>query len=80
MKTNPLGERKKFWEDFLEKYSQMAVDGVIGSEETVEVEEPEEAAKPEEAEEPVEPVESVESAFPGEPAVPINIVDNHEEL
>ncbi|KAF9819060.1 hypothetical protein SFRURICE_000725 [Spodoptera frugiperda] len=77
MKTNPLGERKKFWEDFLEKYSQMAVDGVIGSEETVEVEEPEEAAKPVEAE---EPVESVESAFPGEPAVPINIVDNHEEL
>lgn len=33
MKTNPLGERKKFWEQFLEKYSQIAVDGVVGSRE-----------------------------------------------
>ncbi|KAJ8717743.1 hypothetical protein PYW07_005673 [Mythimna separata] len=32
MKTNPLGERKKFWEEFLEKYSKMAIDGVVGEE------------------------------------------------
>nr|ADF43486.1 carboxyl/choline esterase CCE021b [Helicoverpa armigera] len=32
MKTNPFGERKKFWNDFLDKYSKMAVDGFISDE------------------------------------------------
>ncbi|KAM3960291.1 esterase E4 [Aphomia sociella] len=31
MKQNPLGEREKFWNQFLEKYSQMALDGLVQS-------------------------------------------------
>ncbi|XP_075981093.1 venom carboxylesterase-6-like [Anticarsia gemmatalis] len=34
MKSNPLGERRKFWQDFLEKYSQEAIDGVVKGEES----------------------------------------------
>lgn len=30
MDTNPLGDRKKFWDEFLEKYSKQAIDGVVG--------------------------------------------------
>lgn len=29
MRTNPLGERDRFWDEFLEKYEKMAVDGVV---------------------------------------------------
>lgn len=29
MKVNPLGDREKFWDRTLEKYSQAAVDGVV---------------------------------------------------
>ncbi|XP_041985046.1 uncharacterized protein LOC121737433 [Aricia agestis] len=31
MDTNPLGEREKFWDEFLMKYSQKSVDGIVGS-------------------------------------------------
>ncbi|XP_059059023.1 esterase E4-like [Achroia grisella] len=31
MKQNPLGEREQFWDQFLAKYSQMAVDGLVQS-------------------------------------------------
>ncbi|XP_047536540.1 esterase E4-like [Vanessa atalanta] len=29
MKVNPLGEREKFWDNFLAKYSELAIDGVV---------------------------------------------------
>ncbi|XP_050352553.1 esterase E4-like [Nymphalis io] len=29
MKVNPLGDREKFWDNFLEKYSKLAVDGLV---------------------------------------------------
>lgn len=29
MSVNPLGERSKFWDDFLNKHSQLAIDGVV---------------------------------------------------
>ncbi|XP_026491214.2 esterase E4-like [Vanessa tameamea] len=29
MKENPLGEREKFWDNFLAKYSELAIDGVV---------------------------------------------------
>ncbi|CAH2089351.1 unnamed protein product [Euphydryas editha] len=32
MEVNPLGEREKFWDDFLAKYSKLAKDGVIQDE------------------------------------------------
>lgn len=30
MSVNPLEERGKFWDQFLKKYAEMAVDGVVG--------------------------------------------------
>ncbi|CAG4986953.1 unnamed protein product [Colias eurytheme] len=33
MEENPMGERAKFWEDFLKEYEDMAQDGVVGTEE-----------------------------------------------
>ncbi|XP_038211435.1 esterase B1-like [Zerene cesonia] len=33
MQENPLGERAKFWDDFLKEYQEMAQNGVVGSEE-----------------------------------------------
>ncbi|XP_030026302.2 esterase E4 [Manduca sexta] len=35
MKTNPIGDRVAFWDQFLEKYSQMVVDGVVRKPEIV---------------------------------------------
>lgn len=29
MEENPLGERKKFWDDFISKYSALAQDGLV---------------------------------------------------
>lgn len=29
MKSNPLGERREFWDNFLAKYAEMVVDGVV---------------------------------------------------
>lgn len=29
MKNNPLGERREFWDNFLAKYAEMVVDGVV---------------------------------------------------
>lgn len=29
MKTNPLGERAEFWDNFLMKYAEFVVDGVV---------------------------------------------------
>lgn len=33
MKNNPLGERGEFWDNFLAKYAEKVVDGVVRREE-----------------------------------------------
>ncbi|XP_073953927.1 venom carboxylesterase-6-like [Choristoneura fumiferana] len=35
MKVNPLGERRIFWEQFLKKYSEMAIHGVVKDPESI---------------------------------------------
>ncbi|XP_028025519.1 esterase E4-like [Bombyx mandarina] len=34
MSVDPLGDRAKFWDNFLDKYSKMAVDGIVKAKET----------------------------------------------
>lgn len=53
IKNKPLGDRKQFWDDLLEKYSNEAVDGVIVGDEEEEEEEVEVSTKESKTEEEI---------------------------
>ncbi|CAB3229013.1 unnamed protein product [Arctia plantaginis] len=80
IKTNPLGDRKQFWDDLLRKYSNEAVDGVIVGDE---VEEEEEEIPTEDSKDKQETIEDfvAQNAPKEEGADDVLFVNNtHEEL